>query len=118
MRNAALILGLIGGLWGMLVGFFSFGYTDLLIRYPELADVTGGVANMGLIRVMSLIAPVMAIAGAAMARSVNLAAGVLLLASSLGMYLTFGFGVFTMFPIAMCALAGGLALAARQPDPH
>ena len=118
MRNAALTLGLIGGLWGMLVGFFSFGYTDLLIRYPELADVTGGVANMGLIRAMSLIAPVMAIAGAAMARSVNLAAGVLLLASALGMYLTFGFGVFTMFPIAMCALAGLLALAARQPDPH
>lgn len=118
MRNAALILGLIGGLWGMLVGFFSFGYTDLLIRYPELAEFTGGVANMGLIRAMSLIAPVMAIAGAAMARSVNLGAGVLLLASSIGMYLTFGFGVFTMFPIVMCAVAGGLALAARQPDPH
>ncbi len=118
MRNAALMLGLIGGLWGMLVGFFSFGYTDLLIRFPELADVTGGVANMALIRAMSLIAPILAIAGAAMARSVNVAAGVMLLASSVGMYLTFGFGVFTMFPIAMCAIAGGLALAARQPDPH
>lgn len=118
MRNAALILGLIGGLWGMLVGFFSFGYTDMLIRYPELAEFTGGVANMGLIRAMSLIAPILAIAGAAMARSVNVAAGVLLLASSAGMYLTFGFGVFTMFPISMCAIAGALALAARQPDPH
>ncbi|MBB4208122.1 hypothetical protein GGD87_001983 [Rhodobaca bogoriensis DSM 18756] len=118
MRNAALTLGLIGGLWGMLVGFFSFGYTDLLIRYPELEDFTGGVANMGLIRTMSLLAPILAIAGAAMARSANLAAGVLLLISSAGMYFTFGFGVFTMFPIAMCAVAGALALAARQPDPH
>lgn len=118
MRNAALTLGLIGGLWGMIVGFFSFGYTDLLIRYPDLAEFTGGVANMGLIRAMSLIAPVLAIAGAAMARSVNMLAGALLLASSLGMYVTFGFGVFTMFPIAMCALGGVLALAARQPDPH
>lgn len=118
MRNAALILGLIGGLWGMLVGFFSFGYTDLLIRFPELAEVTGGVANMGLIRAMSLLAPVMAIAGGAMARSANIPAGVLLLASAVGMYVTFGFGVFTMFPITMCALAGVLALAARQPDPH
>ncbi len=118
MRNAALMLGLIGGLWGMVVGFFSFAYTDLLIRYPDLAEFTGGVANIGPIRVMSLAAPVMAIAGAAMARSVNGLGGVLLLVSSAGMYLTFGFGVFTMFPIAMCALAGVLALAARQPDPH
>ncbi|MBR3369298.1 MAG: hypothetical protein IKG52_01565 [Rhodobacteraceae bacterium] len=118
MRNAALVLGLIGGLWGMLIGFFSFGYTDLLIRYPELADVTGGVANMGLIRVMSLVAPVLAIAGGAMARSSNVVGGVLLLVSGLGMYATFGFGVFTMFPISMCALAGILALAARNPDPH
>ena len=118
MRNAALTLGLIGGLWGMLVGFFSFGYTDLLIRYPELAEFTGGVANMGLIRAMSLIAPILAIAGAAMARALHGLAGMLLLGSSAGMYVTFGFGVFTMFPIAMCALAGLLALAARQPDPH
>ncbi|MCC5964155.1 MAG: hypothetical protein JJU09_13615 [Rhodobacteraceae bacterium] len=118
MRNAALTLGLIGGLWGMLVGFFSFGYTDLLIRYPELAEITGGVGNMALIRSMSLIAPVMAIAGAAMARSSNLIGGALLLASSAGMWLSFGFGVFTMFPIAMCGLAGVLALLARQPDPH
>jgi hypothetical protein len=118
MRNAALILGLIGGLWGMVIGFFSFGYTDLLIRYPEIAEFTGGVDNAGLIRVTSLLAPIMAIAGAAMARSVNLWAGGLLLVSSAGMYLTFGFGVFTMFPIAMCALAGALALAARLPDAH
>lgn len=118
MRNAALILGLIGGLWGMVVGFFSFGYTDLLIRFPELAEFTGGVANMGLIRSMSLIAPILAIAGAAMARSANIFGGVLLLLSSAGMYLTFGFGVFTMFAIAMCAVAGVLALAARKPDPH
>ncbi len=118
MRNAALTLGLIGGLWGMLVGFFSFGYTDLLIRYPELAELTGGVANMALIRSMSLVAPILAIAGAAMARSANLVGGGLLLVSSAGMYLAFGFGVFTMFPIAMCALAGLLALGARQPDPH
>lgn len=118
MRNAALVLGVIGGLWGMLVGFFSFGYTDLLIRYPELAELTGGVENAALIRVTSLAAPVMAIAGAAMVRSVNLWAGALLLVSSAGMYLTFGFGAFTMFPIVMCAVAGGLALAARQPDPH
>ena len=118
MRNAALVLGIIGGLWGMLVGFFSFGYTELLIRYEELAEITGGVANMGMIRVMSLGAPLMAIAGGAMARSSNTLGGVLLLGAAAGMYAAFGFGVFTMFPISFCALGGVLALAARRPDPH
>jgi hypothetical protein len=70
------------------------------------------------VRVASLMAPVLAIAGGAMARSANTVAGVLLLLSAAGMYHAFGFGVFTMFPIAMCGLAGVLALAARQPDAH
>ena len=41
---------------------------------------------------------------------------VLLLLSAVGMFWAFGFGVFTMFPIAMSALGWVLALAARQPD--
>ena len=32
MRNAALTLGIIAGLGGMLIGFFSWGYTDLINR--------------------------------------------------------------------------------------
>ena len=118
MRNAALVLGLIGGLWGMLVGFFSFAYTELLARWSELGDVLGWVEDPTLIRVVSLAAPVMAIAGAAMARSANMLGGGLLLVSAGGMFHAFGFGAFTMFPIVMCALGGVLALAARRPDPH
>ncbi|MGY6635267.1 MAG: hypothetical protein ACXIU8_16220 [Alkalilacustris sp.] len=118
MRNAALVLGLIGGLWGMLVGFVSFGYTELLARWSELGDVLGGVDNPAVIRTVSLAAPVLAIAGAAMARSENQLGGLLMLAAATGMVFAFGFGVFTMFPIVMCGLAGVLALAARRPDPH
>ena len=29
MRNAAMILGVIAGLIGMIVGFFGYGYVDL-----------------------------------------------------------------------------------------
>lgn len=118
MRNAALILGIIGGLWGMLVGFFSFGYTELVERFRELEEITGSVADPALIRTTSLVAPILAIAGGAMARSQNIAAGVLLLVSAAGMNYAFGFGVFTMFPIAMCAVGGLLALLARKPDAH
>ena len=32
MRNAALTLGLIGGLLAMIVGFFGYGYTVFVLR--------------------------------------------------------------------------------------
>jgi hypothetical protein len=118
MRNAALILGIIGGLWGMLVGFFSYGYTEVIANYGDIGNLAHQVDNPQLIRTVSLFAPLLAIAGGAMARSRNMIAGVLLLVSAAGMYHAFGFGVFTMFPIAMCGLGGVLALAARQPDAH
>lgn len=117
MRNAALVLGIIGGLWGMAVGFVGYGWTELLARYGELAQIRS-VEDPGLVRTVGFLAPILAIAGGAMARSANIAGGILMLASAAGMYHAFGFGVFTMFPIGMCLAAGILALAARRPDPH
>lgn len=116
MRNAALTLGVIGGIIGMFVGFFSYGYTELIERFGEVPDLAEQVSNVGLIRTMALVAPLLAIAGGAMARSSARLGGILMIASAGGMYYAFGFGVFTMFPIAMCALGGVLALAATQPD--
>ncbi|MFN3642102.1 MAG: hypothetical protein ACK4TB_04160 [Gemmobacter sp.] len=118
MRNAALVLGIIGGLWGMVVGFFSYGYVELAAQYRELGEAFGLPANPEVIRIVSFLAPVLAIAGGAMARSAHVAAGVLLLLATAGMYHAFGFGVFTMFPLGFCGLAGVLALLARRPDPH
>ena len=36
MRNAALVLGVIGGLLGLLVGFFSYGYVEAVDRFGEI----------------------------------------------------------------------------------
>lgn len=119
MRNAALILGIVGGLWGMIVGFFGYGYTVVMQTWGgELSGVASQVHNVALVQGASLVAPILAIAGGAMARSRNRAAGVLMLVSAAGMQVAFGFGVFTMFPIAMCVLGGILALAAKEPDAH
>jgi hypothetical protein len=118
VRNAALTLGLIGGVLAMIVGFFGYGYTEFVDKNGALGDIATQVQHPMVIRVASFLAPILAIAGAAMARSQNIPAGVLMLAAALGIYLAFGFGVFTMFPIAMCGLGGILALAARQPDAH
>lgn len=116
MRNAALTLGIIAGIIGMLIGFFSWGYTDLTDRYNELGEVFGTVDNVQLVKAGGLLAPMLAIAGGAMARARALWGGVLLLLSAVGMYAAFGFNVFTMFPICFAGLGGILAVAAGKPD--
>ncbi|MDD9706857.1 MAG: hypothetical protein QUV10_03160 [Paracoccaceae bacterium] len=116
MRNAALMLGIIGGLMAMLVGFFSYGYTEAVERYGEIEGLFEQVANMEVIRAASFLSPLLAIAGGAMAKVRALWGGVLLLLSAGGMYYAFGFNVFTMFPIGFCLVGGLLALAAGKPD--
>jgi len=116
MRNAALMLGVIGGLLAMLVGFFSYGYTEAVDRYGEIEGLFEQVANIEVIRAASFLSPLLAIAGGAMAKVRALWGGVLLMLSAGGMYYAFGFNVFTMFPIGFCLTAGLLALAAGKPD--
>jgi hypothetical protein len=116
MRNAALILGLIGGLLGLLVGFVSYGYTEAIDRYGEIEGLFEQVANPAVIRTAGLLSPILAIAGAGMAKMRALWGGVLLLLGTLGMYVGFGVSVFTIFPMAFCGIAGLMALAAGRPD--
>ncbi|MCH2094196.1 MAG: hypothetical protein MK160_03670 [Rhodobacteraceae bacterium] len=116
MRNAALVLGIISGLLAMIVGFFSFGYTELTGRFDEVGDAFGLFDDPQTIRVVSILAPMLALAGGAMARARALWGGCLLLMSAAGMYYAFGFNVFTMFPIAFAGLGGVLAIAAGKPD--
>ena len=116
MRNAALTLGIIAGIIGMIVGFFGWGYTEVIQRYGEVSNLAEQVDNVQLVRAGALIAPLLAIAGGAMARARALWGGLLLLASAAGMYGAFGFNVFTMFPISFAGLGGILAIAAGKPD--
>ncbi len=116
MRNAAMILGIIAGLVGMIVGFFGYGFVELINQFGEIKGIAEQVENPELVQTASILAPLLAIAGGAMAQSRALIAGVLLLISAAGMYYAFGFGVFTMFPITFAGVAGVLGLAAGKPD--
>jgi len=116
MRNAALVLGIIGGILGMIVGFFGYGYVTFIDQFGEVPDLASQVDNPDLIRTASIVSPILALAGGAMARARALWGGVFMLLSAAGMYYAFGFGVFTMFPIALCGLGGVLAIAAGRPD--
>lgn len=118
MRNAALVLGIIGGIWAMIIGFFGYGYTTFIEQNGAVGELGQQVDHPLVIKAASFLAPVLAIAGGAMARSQNKTAGVLLITAGLAILFAFGFNAFTMFPIAFCALGGVLALVARQPDTH
>lgn len=116
MRNAALMLGIIGGLIAMVIGFFGYGYTEVMENHAGLDEVFGQVDNPQLIRITSFLAPLFALAGGAMAKVRALWGGGLMLLAGALMYHAFGFGVFTMFPIGFCVLGGILAIAAGKPD--
>lgn len=115
MRNAALMLGIIAGLMGMVVGLFGYGYAELSAARPELNELYL-LDNPSFIRFASFMAPLLAIAGGAMAKARALWGGGLLLISCALFYFAFGFNVGTMFPIGFAGLAGLLAIAAGKPD--
>ncbi len=116
MRHAAAALGMIGGLLALLMGLVSFGYTEALYRWGELPDLAELPENVDLVRGMSVLGPLLAITGAAMAPYRALWGGLALGGAAIGLYAAFGIGAFSIFPVTMCALASMLALAARRPD--
>ena len=116
MRNAAMILGIIGGIVGMVVGFFGYGFAVLGEMFSEVSEAATEIGAEKVvedpltIKLIGLGAPILAIAGAAMAPSRPAIAAILLLVSAGGIFYGFEFNVFTMFPIGMIGLAGVLAV--------
>lgn len=116
MRNSATALGMIGGILALIMGIFAFGYTELTaVDEVRDVDILPLPENPALLRAMSVIAPLLAIAGAGMARYRALWGGLLLLVAAVAIYTTFT-NFFAVFPAAMCGLAGIFAIAAGRPD--
>lgn len=116
MRSAAAVLGIIGGVIAMVIGFFGYGYTEVIERHGEVEGVARQVENLQFFRVAAFLAPLLGIAGAAMAKIRALWGGVLMLIAGGLCYQAFGFNVFTMFAVGFLIVGGLLALAARRPD--
>lgn len=114
MKNAALVLGIIGGVVGMIVGFFAYGWVEFTQWFNgEFRYTIDEAANGDRWQAVGLVAPILAIAGGAMSNNRPVVGAVLMFASAVGMYWGIGFNVFTMFPIAMCAVGGILGLSGR-----
>ena len=112
MRNTALILGILSGLWGMVIGFFSGGYIAFVDWFTSIGGQVQQVDNATLVILMGLIAPILALVGGGMVHSYPKLSGPILLLSASGMYYAFDWRFFTQFPIALCAIGGVLALIA------
>ncbi len=120
MKNAAVILGIIGGVLGMVTGFFVYGYIEFLGWFDTQVeqDVLQNPENPLRLQVIGIASPVLAIAGGAMCIPRPAIGALLLILSVAGMAWAFGFGVFTMFPIVMTGLAAlfaVLGLATKEP---
>lgn len=107
-----MVLGIIGGIVGMIVGFFVYGWVVFTDWFNgEVVDTIEVSVNAGRLQLVGLVAPILAIAGGAMSNQRPMIGAVLMFVSAAGMYWGLGFGVFTMFPIAMCGVAGVLGMA-------
>lgn len=120
MKNAAVILGIIGGILGMLTGFFAYGYVEFVGWFDTQVeqDLFREPAHAQRLKIVGIASPVLAIAGGAMANPRPAIGAALLVLSVAGMVWAFGFGVFTMFPIVMTGLAALFALlglATKEP---
>ncbi|MSU92165.1 hypothetical protein GE300_21765 [Rhodobacteraceae bacterium 2CG4] len=119
MKQAAVILGIIGGILGLIVGISVAGWIAFTGWVEsEGAEFAVRPENAETLRVMGVIAPLLAISGGAMAVLRPFMGAVLLLGAAAAMYWAFGVGFFTLFPIAMCGLAGLFALGGagtREP---
>lgn len=115
MKQAAVILGIIGGILGLVLGISVSGWiaftgwldTETVAELPQVLDQP---QNASMLQVAAVAAPLLAIAGGAMAVMRPFIGSVLLFAAAAAMLWAFGLGFFSTFPIAMCALAGLLGL--------
>ena len=103
MPVAAMILGILGGFFGLMIGLF--GYT-----VGGIAGA-GGAANAGMFQAVSMAIPIAGLVGGGMAKASPQIAGGLMLISAIGMFAIFGFNFFTAIPLILTALGGVLAFA-------
>lgn len=120
MKNAAVVLGILGGVLGMVTGFFVYGYTEFLGWFNTQVEqeVLTAPDNAERLVIVGIVAPVLALAGGAMAHPRPTIGGAMLAVSAVGMVWAYGVGVFTMFPIVLTGLAALFALlgrATREP---
>lgn len=96
MNIAALVVGLIGGLISLLIGFGGF--------------LLGGAFDAKGLMVFSLLIPIIGLVGAGFALSRHHLGGALMLLSAVAGFAVFGVHILSILPGALLIVAGLLAL--------
>lgn len=113
MRTAALILGIVGGLWGLVIGV---GSLVAEMRWAEFWEETVAMETVGKIAVI-IIFSIVAIVAASLARRRSTLAGILMLVTVLA-YFLIGIHYIDVFVFLYAMLflfvAGILALASSR----
>src|SRR4051794_29865658 len=104
MRVAALILGILGGLFGLGAALYGFGI--------GLFVSAGGAEGPGaVVQVISLASPICAFVGAGVVLRRPATGAVLMILSAFGLWLIFGFGFLTGTSIMLNGLGAIFAFA-------
>ena len=116
MRKSAFLLGVVGGLAGLMVGFFLAGLAELTGHDAD-PDAAGFSAVPYLLSFKSVyLAPALAISGGVLSlRYAGWGAALMAIASGL-MFATYGYTAFSMAPVVFVSAGAVIAvLGARTP---
>lgn len=104
MRAGALILGILGGLGALSLGFVAYLFGGFIGFAPANA------AAAGTIKFFAVVIPLVALVGAAIVMAKPVVGGLLMIASALALFFTLGFGVFTFTTEILIAVGGTIGL--------
>ncbi|HZP20261.1 MAG TPA: hypothetical protein VFB16_08625 [Bauldia sp.] len=130
MRIAAMILGLLGGVLGLFVGFLGYaGGAVLALLNPDATGMFDWIVQLWLgaprlMQIVSIAVPVMTLIGGGLALRRPVPAAILMLIGALGFFLVFGLGslaltfrTFVVVPFLLSLIGGVLAFFGREPAP-
>lgn len=108
MWIAAMIMGLIGGILGLVYGLW-------LVVFGGVAGAVEGQSYV-VYQLVSVLVPVAGIVGAGLVRPMPLIGAILMAGSAAGIFVHFGFGSWTMILMALLGIGAVLALVSMaQP---
>lgn len=108
MRTGAMVLGIIGGVLALLLGLVGFSLGQL--------GSSLGEDGAGIVMVLSLAIPVVALVGASTVKAKAGVGGALMLLSAVAIVLVLKVHFFSLLPGIPLAIAGFLGLAGRQEE--
>lgn len=109
MRTAAFTLGLIGGILGLIAGILEMFVGGTLNAFSD-ENSGAGVVGLGF---LTIVAGIVAIVGASLAKTRGGWAGVLMLVAMIVGFVTAGY---FWIPSGVCLLAAGICAFAARDD--